>query len=230
MIRIYLLDLSELNTPEELETFCEEAMYRVDGTRREKATHIGGMHERALSLGAGLLLQWAACAWKKDNRTDSFTEEFSASSVWEFFDLFGVPVKELKYRIGENGKPRFARYPMHFNLSHSGDYAMCVCSDTPIGADIQQIRPNIDIRKLMTRFFTEQERDEVLGIADETEQRELFFRRWTRREAYTKLTGEGLAQTITRPLPADLNWIEFAPPEGYAAIACTEKKLTSAAD
>lgn len=239
------MDLTECDTPERLDDFCRRVAARVDATRREKAACIRGRHERALSLGAGLLLQWAVAGAQKcgceearpsgkmrqqteDGREKLHTGElllrptiFTAAELLEKLESFAPEPSEISYRFGKYGKPEFADLPLHFSISHSGDYVLCAVSDAPIGADIQQIRQNVDARKLASRFFPKQERDEVFGIADETARRERFFHLWTRREAYAKLTGEGLPMVIDRSLPDNLRWTGLAAPQGYAAGICS---------
>lgn len=221
-MRIDWLDLSDINAPGLLDDFCRRALPRVDKTRREKAARIRGSHEKVLSLGAGLLLQRMTARWQGEAETAE-PRIFKALELLEHLEASGAAPTELTYRFGEHGKPELADFPLHFSLSHSGDYVLCVCSDEPIGADIQQIRTDIDIRRLAERFFPEAEREAVLQIMDETARRTLFFRLWTRREAYAKLTGEGLPPVIDRPLPENLAWTELAPPDGYAAIACSRR-------
>ena len=50
-----------------------------------------------------------------------------------------TPLPELE--AGERGKPWFPSCPQnHFNLSHSGSFALCALSDQPVGVDIQEMR------------------------------------------------------------------------------------------
>ena len=40
------------------------------------------------------------------------------------------------------GKPFFPSQPqLHFNLSHSGSYALCALDTSPVGVDIQVVKP-----------------------------------------------------------------------------------------
>lgn len=110
---------------------------------------------------------------------------------------------DLKLGYGRNGKPYLQDYPFYFNLSHSGEYVFCAISDREVGVDIQQYRP-ADEARLARRFFSEEERKALEGCLDREEQRELFYRLWVRKEAYGKLTGEGIAASVGRSvLPVD---------------------------
>lgn len=86
------------------------------------------------------------------------------------------------------GKPYFADLPIRFSLSHSGEMAILAVSDREIGADIEQLR-EVDTR-LAERFFTAREAAYVAGDRDR------FFEVWTKKEAYGKWKGDGLAATM----------------------------------
>ena len=47
----------------------------------------------------------------------------------------------IKYDIfyNENRKPYVKNNPIYFNISHSGEYIVCVVSDKEIGVDIQEV-------------------------------------------------------------------------------------------
>lgn len=115
-----------------------------------------------------------------------------------------LPHQSLTYRYGKKGKPYFRDLPYYFSLSHSGDYVFCALSTEEIGADIQQHRRQLkgdNRRRLAERFFSEEEK-RALEVSGERE--ELFYRLWTRKEAFGKLTGEGVAGILdVNLLPAD---------------------------
>ena len=64
------------------------------------------------------------------------------------------PAADLRFLTGPQGKP--ALQPdvrLHFNLSHAGDYALlALCDATPVGIDIERIRPKVDIAALLRRL------------------------------------------------------------------------------
>ena len=106
--------------------------------------------------------------------------------------LAKAPCISIKYRYNENEKPYFAELPFYFNLSHSGQYVLCGLSEEEIGADIQQ-HCACDRRRLADRFFSEQEKGALAACGEDEA---LFFRLWARKEAYGKLTGEGIAHVL----------------------------------
>lgn len=214
--RAYLLDITGL--PE------EEALLRVDTLRREKAERISPQCQRAASLGAGLLLQRAV----QDFRSGEGTAKNSGCStvvlsVAQLLEGAAEP-EELSYCYGRGGKPYLKSLPLYFSLSHSGRMVLCAVSSREIGADIQKIVQGEEMRTA-NRFFSDTERELLNGCEDEGERRRLFFALWVRKEAYGKLTGQGIYKTVTENVMnrEELSWYFPNPPEGYAAAVCTRK-------
>lgn len=100
-------------------------------------------------------------------------------------------VSEICY--GSHGKPKLAG--IYFNLSHSDNYVVCTISDKPVGCDIQKIGKLRD--KMAERYFTEKEAA-YLKTLDDEKRCEEFYRIWTIKESYVKMTGEGLALGLNR--------------------------------
>lgn len=98
------------------------------------------------------------------------------------------------YLSGPFGKPYLAaRERFFFNLSHSGKLAVCAVADQEVGIDVQQKRGLS--QRIADRFFTAQEKL-VLAQALPKEKEDLFYRIWSAKEAYIKLTGQGLGQGL----------------------------------
>lgn len=91
---------------------------------------------------------------------------------------------------GEFGKPYLVEHPeIHFNLSHSGAWVVCALSSSPIGIDVEEIKPtNLAISQ---RYFTRSEHRNLLGQAPAGRLGH-FFNHWTIKESYVKMTGAGL--------------------------------------
>jgi 4'-phosphopantetheinyl transferase len=89
--------------------------------------------------------------------------------------------------VNRYGKPEIEG--ICFNISHSGNLVVCAVSDQPIGCDIEKLREAP--RKVSGRFFSEREKQYLNQYEGMKFDRE-FFRLWTMKEAYVKLTGEGL--------------------------------------
>ncbi len=106
-----------------------------------------------------------------------------AASV--FCSEAGIYMEELpEIRRTDNGKPFFAGTPFYFSLSHTDGLWMCLFSEENCGLDVQKKR-GTDTEKIAARIFTPGERARIKNDSD-------FFRFWCRREAFGKLSGEGL--------------------------------------
>ena len=99
------------------------------------------------------------------------------------------------------GKPRFSAYPGYqFNLSHSGEFALCALDDAPVGADIQVVRRDLRER-LPKRVCSPEELD---WLRRQEDQWMAFAQLWSLKEARVKFTGEGLGAMLSGiavPLP-----------------------------
>lgn len=132
--------------------------------RREKLETLRHPGARRLSLGAGLLLNYALRAE-------------------------GLPPRE--YAVTEHGKPFFPALPgFCFNLSHSGERVLCAVSPSPVGCDIELSR-RVDLA-IARRFFHPDERAWLLSLP-EAEREAAFFRLWTCKESFVKALGLGLS-------------------------------------
>jgi len=66
---------------------------------------------------------------------------------------------------------------------------ICAVSEKPIGCDVEKVKEaNL---KVADRFFTEKE-VEYLNALDKDNRADAFFRLWTMKESYMKMTGEGM--------------------------------------
>lgn len=99
------------------------------------------------------------------------------------------------------GKPYFADGtlnngrkfpPVHFSVSHSGDWWGCLMADEPVGFDLEVCREKVRYEKIAGRFFTEEEYDWILSLGQEA-----FFEVWVRKEAFVKFLGTGLSEGLS---------------------------------
>lgn len=90
--------------------------------------------------------------------------------------------------------------PLQFNLSHSGNWLLlAVTLQTPVGIDLEELRPVAELEPLTRRFFSAREHQSIQRLP-EAEQLSAFFQHWTAREACLKATGEGLTKLQTLEL------------------------------
>lgn len=173
--------------------------------RKQKILRYKLEESRRQSLGAGLLLKWA-------------------------LQRYGATAEKLSY--GSNGKPEAES--VYFNLSHSGQWAVCAVGDGPVGCDVEEI---VVVRNgVAERFFTQKE-VEYLNRFDGEERVAEFFRLWTLKESYMKMTGEGMSLGLDRfefdltgqpqvkrdGAACDCHIKEYELP-GYKLTVCAEEK------
>lgn len=110
----------------------------------------------------------------------------------------GEDPARLGFEVGRWGKPRLAAPwradGIEFSLSHHGDRGvLAVARRRPVGVDVEIMPPPPASARLAARVFAACERAEWLGLPV-SERPAAFLRGWTRKEAYLKATGEGLAR------------------------------------
>ena len=112
----------------------------------------------------------------------------------------GLPPERIEFAYGPRGKPFLAptlagRGPQ-FNLSNSDERALIgLVRGLEIGVDLEYRKPMPDCEEIAERFFSESER-QVLRALPPALKEEAFFNCWTRKEAYLKAVGEGLAAPL----------------------------------
>lgn len=219
----YLLSITELLEGVSVEQLREEACRRLDTERRRKLEGVKSGRRYAEALGAGLLLQLGLQEYKKEYKgsqehADDAQESIRQFTVSQILSKLHAPM-EAEYTYGEKGKPYFKEEPVYFSLSHSGDYVFGVFSEREIGADIQYGKPDYSER-IVSRFFTEKEQKLWQGCSGKEARRRLFYKLWTRKEAYGKLTGDGIVAGLQTDEPDDILWEDYEVWEDYWIAIC----------
>ena len=111
MIRIYLEDISTIDSKAKFDAFFE----KLPKYRQEKITLLKNENDKYLSLLAGRLL----CSGLRDLGLTSYID---------------------KIVVDKNGKPYIPGNPIYFSISHSGTKAMVVFSDSEVGCDVQEMK------------------------------------------------------------------------------------------
>jgi 4'-phosphopantetheinyl transferase len=105
----------------------------------------------------------------------------------------------VAFEYGVHGKPSLAgqaAQAVRFNLSHSGGCAvLAVTLERELGIDLEPVRPMTNREALARRFFAPREVAALAEVAP-GEQERAFFTCWTRKEAYLKACGDGLARPL----------------------------------
>lgn len=96
--------------------------------------------------------------------------------------------------------------PLHFSVSHSGDYALLGFSRTQVlGVDLEKMEAQRAWRDILNKHFDADENAYVREGGGETEQARRFYRLWTLKEAWIKCEGTGLFKALEEVhLPTEL--------------------------
>ena len=135
----------------------------MDEERQRKIEGFRFEKDRRLSLGAGILLKKA---------------------------LENEGIADARLSLTERGKPYLAHYPdLFFNLSHSGRKVLCAVGHIPVGCDIEEIGEAP--LQIVPRIFSEEEQA-CLKKSDSESLSRQFYRLWTGKESFVKMSGEGI--------------------------------------
>lgn len=209
MFEIRILHTDELISEENF----KHVLSLMPDQRKFKVSAYHFPKDQRLSLGAGLLLH----RWLLEK---------------------GISYQDAKMQSYANGKPSFVQYPhLHFNLSHSGEYVVLATGEYPIGVDIEEIKT--DYLDIAERFFTSEEIQQIHACDSISEKEDLFFRLWTMKESYMKVTGLGFElplhsfsiqidpqkSTFLYPEGAnEFSLYELDAPKGYKLSVCCQQQ------
>jgi 4'-phosphopantetheinyl transferase len=104
------------------------------------------------------------------------------------------PPEKIRIKKAEHGKPYLSDYPeLAFNLSHSADRVMVAIGwNCRLGIDMEICKQRINLSGLVDKCFAEEESAYWTQLP-EIQKNEAFYRFWTRKEAFVKATGHGIA-------------------------------------
>ncbi len=186
MIRLYVMEASPLHKKEN----WEKAFALADSGRKERIVRMRQDKSKVLSMAAGLLLSY------------SLAEKTDSGELWEDGAICFNEVKvgkalevlsdsaPIEIETTPRGKPFLKEHRgLFYNLSHSGEYAICALSDQEVGVDIQKWR-GITNSGIANRVMHDKER--AAFSWDKVGSEEEFYRFWAAKEAYVKCGGEGL--------------------------------------
>lgn len=104
------------------------------------------------------------------------------------------PPESLRIQKTTQGKPYLVDYSeLAFNLSHTGNHtAVAVAKNCQLGVDIEQCKPRTNLADFVRKCFSVEEAAYWQQLPDAEQQRQ-FYQFWTRKEAFVKATGFGIA-------------------------------------
>ena len=111
----------------------------------------------------------------------------------------GSAAAALRFAYGWRGKPALegaGGEARHFNLAHaSGRALLAVSGGPPLGVDLEEVVLVPDLDDVAATHFSAAEREQLSALAG-SERLAAFYRIWTRKEAYLKAVGDGLAAPL----------------------------------
>lgn len=184
----------------------------AEGRIRVFAVDVRGLPDIPDPRLSELFPEWRAAAIRryrmKEDRIRSAFAELLLRAVLE--ETCGISRMEPRILRRENGKPYVSgKTPAdgsagklpdsgeereilpEISLSHSGPWAAASIGPVPHGIDVEVPRNPEMIPGIAERWFLPAEA-EALRRAPEKERTELFFRFWTVKESFLKMTGAGL--------------------------------------
>jgi 4'-phosphopantetheinyl transferase len=97
-----------------------------------------------------------------------------------------------------HGKPVLAGGGLEHSVTHSGDLVAVAVAADPVGVDVEQVEDRVrplggggDPQALAALVFSPQERDALAKVSPDA-RAHAFLVAWTRKEAVTKATGDGM--------------------------------------
>jgi len=110
-----------------------------------------------------------------------------------------APPSRINFACNAFGKPALGvgfADRLKFNLSHSGDVALiAVAAAADVGVDVEYVRAQPDHAEIARHFFSPAEIKALTDLPGHLHAA-AFFDCWTKKEAYLKARGEGLALSL----------------------------------
>src|SRR2546422_716189 len=142
-------------------------------------------------------------------------QRFIASRVFTrrvLGNITGIASKSLEFHNDKCGKPRLcvkaqvrhgpSRSVLGFNVSRSENIlGLAAGRDCELGIDVEVLNPGLDVLAIAQAGLEQADYD-LVRSSTVGERALVFYRVWTRREAFAKMKGHGIASDHTPSLPA----------------------------
>lgn len=128
-----------------------------------------------------------------------FSKEYTNYSdgeivVLEDYDFINKDrMRDIPITTNEFGKPFVKDDNLYFNISHSGEYAVCAIGDEEMGVDIQKKK---EIKyEFARRYYHDKDLEHIDRSEDSLTE---IIRVWAIKESYVKLKGKGMAYGMNK--------------------------------
>ena len=95
-----------------------------------------------------------------------------------------LPSTTCRVKYDRHGKPYLVGKPFHISVSHSGEYAVAIVANVPVGIDIEKISNRVE--RIQERFLSPTELNSI-GVVNRTENLHIC---WGAKESLYKLNGK----------------------------------------
>lgn len=126
------------------------------------------------------------------NHEDRKLKLFGKLMVRKYYEDNSIKFKWRDFQATSVGKP-YCNGGKPFNISHSGDYVTVAFSDQEVGNDIEKV-VNFDIESVVGYLHPY----EAEYIKHNSNSKNIFFKVWTRKEAYLKALGRGIIDDLNK--------------------------------
>lgn len=187
----------------------EENFAKLSKMRQEKITSFYFPKDKCLCLAAGILLDRGLAH-------------------------YGLRENKVSFYYNPYGKAYISEFPqIHFNISHSGTFAVCAFSVYPVGIDIEKKEY---MKGLLDLAYASLHYDEYTFLlqSQEGKHSNVFYSFWTAKESFSKSLGLGLAlEARSYALPYPIQCYMWEEKEyyfkeyildGYALSLCTQEQ------
>ena len=110
----------------------------------------------------------------------------------------GIDATDIVFELSQFGKPRIAKSDLEFNLTHSANLALlAIASNRRVGIDVEQVSTDPRVLEIARRFFSTDEYAALEALPSDL-LLSAFYATWTRKEAFLKGVGLGIARHLAK--------------------------------
>lgn len=136
--------------------------------------------------------------FKKDRNRFVMAHALCRAMLSEYSDTHPTKWRFLKEETGRPyPDPEINNKRIDFNLSHTKGLVGCALAfGRRVGLDLEPKLREVELDALAEKQFSAMEYEQLRSLTA-TEKQQLFFQIWTLKEAYIKVTGKGLTESLS---------------------------------
>lgn len=158
---------------------------------------LSGLNERAYQQLYSLASRERQAKADRYLRPDDALRCVAADALLRYALRHTFGTHRLETARTPEGKPYLPEKPdFHFNLSHSGHWAVIAWGSCPMGIDVEMIHMDESKEQVARRFFCPDEQEDLFSVRAQ-ERAVRFFEIWTKKESYLKYEGTGMNRSLS---------------------------------